>query len=282
MASDGEIRLRDTLADFEEFAKSAFLEPPVLRRDQWRKRYESPNADVFEALTAECGELAVPAVVRNLSHVRGLATEARKVMPDLIAEVEPGVRTVLEAPGEPRPLHVLMVGTFAANALATRLGDEVAVLHCVEWFSEVDPARVLIAHEDTHAWHELISGHGFTGDLAWRAFTEGLAVQVSRLVVPNRPEEEYFWYGVEGFEDWLPWCVANRDGLFERFAEALDVDDTDEAVESFFGAGFVDGRWRTGMFIADDVVGRLDASPQELARLDRPQAVAAFREALGG
>lgn len=277
-SDDGSTRLLDTTPTFEQFAKKAFLEPPVVRSDLWRRHYEAAHPDVVAALSTECGELTVPAVVRNLSHVRRLAAEAGKVMPGLIEEVEPTVRQVLGADGDVRPLHVLVVGTFAANALVTRIGDDVAVLHCVEWYSGPQATRVLIAHEDTHAWHRLVTGEPDAEDLAWRAFAEGLAVRVSRAAVPDRPEGEYFWYGVEGFEQWLPWCREHRDMLLERFSEALDDPD---APEAFFGAGFVEGHWRVGFFVADEVMALLDREPGELVRWTPDEARAAVRQALG-
>jgi hypothetical protein len=269
-------RLLDTTPAFEQFAKKAFLQPPVVRSDLWRRHYEAAHPDVIEALTAECGELSVPAVVRNLSHVRRLVTEAAKAMPDLIAEIEPKVQRVLNVAGDPEPLHVLVVGAFAANAVVGRVGDDVALLHCLEWYSGPEAARVLIAHEDTHAWQRLVMDPP-EADLAWHAFSEGLAVRVSRAVVPDRPENEYFWYGVEGFEEWLPWCRENHDELLERFREALD---DPEAIDAFFGSGFVEGRWRVGFYVADEVIGRLKGELHELVGMSPDDAKAAVREAL--
>lgn len=277
-SNDGATRLLDTTAAFEQFAKKAFLEPVPVRTDLWRRHYEEAHPEVFEALRAECGELAVTAIVRNLSQVRRMADEAGSVMPKLIEEVEPAVQQALDTPDAPRPLHVLLVGTYTANALVTDIGDDVALLHCLEWYSGPESAKVLIAHEDTHAWHRLVSGEPETGDLAWRAFAEGLAVRVSREVVPDQPEEEYFWYGVKGFEHWLPWCRDNRDELFQRFHDALDDED---AVEAFFGAGFVDGHWRVGFFLADELVGHLESPLRDLVRWSPDDARAAIRELLG-
>lgn len=275
---DGPSRVLDTVPAFEEFAKKAFLEPPVVRQDLWRKHYEEAHPEVLGALVAESGELSVPAVVRHLSHVRKLAQRASEVMPELIDEVEPAVCEVLDVPADPRPLHVLVVGGFAANALVTRIGDDVAVLHCVEWFSGREPTSVLIAHEDTHAWHRLVTAWPETDDPAWRAFTEGLAVHVSRQAVPDHPENEYFWYGVEGFENWLPWCRDNRDVLLEQFKDALDDED---ALEAFFGAGFIEGHWRVGFFVADELIGQLEMPLRDLVRLKPDDARTAIREALG-
>jgi hypothetical protein len=277
-SDDGATRLLDTTAAFEQFAKQAFLQPMPLRTDLWHREYEGAHPEVFEALRKECGELAVTAVVRNLSQVRKMADEAGSKMPELIEEVEPSVQQALDAPDTDRPLHVLVVGTYTANALVTEIGDDVALLHCLEWYSGPESARVLIAHEDTHAWHRLITRWPKADDLAWRAFAEGLAVRISREVVPDRPEEEYFWYGVKGFEHWLPWCRDNRDELLQRFHDALDDPD---AVDAFFGAGFVDGHWRVGFFLADELVGRLETPLRDLVRWSSDDARGAIRELPG-
>jgi len=116
------------------------------------------------------------------------------------------------------PLHVLMVGTFTTNAFVGRLGSEPAVFWCLEWFSNPEAARVLVAHETTHAFHqELLGAAPPDNDLAWTCLFEGLAVQTSRGAFPGRPEEEYFWYGMGGFEDWLTWCREHRRNLLALF-----------------------------------------------------------------
>lgn len=275
--SAGEPRIVDLMPAFERFARAAFLEAPVLRDSLWKEHYVGAHPEVLRAYEQEVGEPAVAAVTRNLSHTRQVAGEGGEVMPRLLAEIEPAVAAVLDPPTDRRPLHVLMVGTYAANVLVTRLDDDVAVIHCLEWFAGEGPARVLIAHEDTHAWHHLALGGPPPEDLLSSAFAEALAIAVSREVVPGRPDADYFWYGVEGFEDWLPWCREHRDDLLAHFVERLD-DET--AVEDFFGAGFVDGHWRVGYFIASELADRLDAGPAELLRYSPDEAREAARAAL--
>lgn len=276
-------RIRDTIPEFEGFAKKAFLESPVVRQRLWEDEYRAAHPDVFASFFAEHGsEAGIPAVTRELSHVRKVAAEAAGALPELIEKVEPAVRDDLGMTDAEPPLHVLMVGTFSANAFVARLGSDVAVLHCLEWFSDRETGQVLIAHEDTHAWHEIALGDPPPADdLAWLAVYEGLAVQTSKAVVPDRPEDDYFWYGVAGFEDWLPWCRDNRDVLRERFQEALDWEDQPRAVEAFFGSGFVEDHWRTGFFLADELVANADHSRAELAELTVDEGRTLVREYFG-
>jgi hypothetical protein len=106
-----------------------------------------------------------------------------------------------------------------------------------------------------------------------------LAVQASREAFPGRPEEEYFWYGMGQFEDWLTWCREHRADLLARFRQALEAEDPG-AVETLFEGGEVEGHWRTGFFIADQVVGALQQPLRELARLDPDEARQAIDKGL--
>jgi hypothetical protein len=140
--------------------------------------------------------------------------------------------------------------------------------------------RLLVAHEDTHAWHEIALGIAPPeDDLAWLAFYEGMAVKATRAVVTGRPEEEYFWYGHGGFADWLPWCEEHRDDLLARFA--ADLDDP-AAVETWFGSGLVDLHWRVGYYVADQLLRRLDRPLPELVQLSVAEGQAAIRDLLSG
>ncbi|HMC08520.1 MAG TPA: hypothetical protein VKL22_04285, partial [Actinomycetota bacterium] len=60
---------------------------------------------------------------------------------------------------------------------------------------------------------------------------------------------------------------------------ALEEEDPG-AVETFFEEGKVEGHWRTGFFVADQVVGALRQPLRELARLDPDEARRAIRAGL--
>lgn len=296
-------RILDTIPDFEKFARKAGLESPVIREQLWSDLYRNKHPEVFEAFFAEqSGREGMHALVRELSKIRVRVKEAAEVMSGLINEVEPAVRQTLGLGGseagagaaesggaageeetlagervQTSPLHILMVGTFSTNGFAGRLGDEIAVYHCLEWFSGAEPTRVLIAHEDTHAWHQLKLGQKPPEDPAWTAFSEGLAIQVSRRVVADRPEYDYFWYGVPGFEEWLDECRKDEAKLLSRFKESLN---TEHATDAFFGGGFVERKWRTGYFLADLLVGKMDRPINELAAMTIEEGRRAIKEAL--
>ncbi len=271
-------RIIDTTAAFDNFAKSAFLETPIMRGQRWVEDYEGAYPDVFEAFYAEQGqpERGNP-LTRELSRVRAQVAEGGPATRKAIEEVDPAVAEALGVRTSPGPVHVLMVGQMNANALVGRLGGEVALFHCLEWFQSEEGTRVLVAHEDSHAWHEIALGEKPTEDAAWMAFSEGMAIQASRVVVPDRPEYDYFWYGHAGFEEWLPWCQENRQQLFDLFRAALD---DPEAGETFFGGGLVEGRWRVGYFVADEIVRALDRPLPELVAMSVDEGRAAVRDQL--
>lgn len=271
-------RILDTIPDFVALAKAAFLEDRATRKYLWDERYRAQHPDVFDAFFGGDGDPGqVAAVTHKLTDVRRTVEPAAPVVAQLIEEVEPAVRDALGLEGLPEPLHVLMVGTFSTNATVERLDGDVAVLHCLEWFGEAQTQRILVAHEDTHAWHETVLGERPPTDPAWTAFSEGLAIQVSRKVAPDRPEADYFWYGVQGFEEWLPWCRENHDLVLDRFRTTLDED---EATEMFFGAGFIDDQWRVGFYVADALVASLDRPLSELVRMSVDEGRDAIRAAL--
>jgi hypothetical protein len=244
----------------------------------WEEGYEAAHPEVFAAFYAVAPERAGrSALARDLSRVREVARAAAPVMAQLITEVEPDVAVALGMEGAALPRHVLMVGPMSTNVVVGSIDGETTLFHCLEWFHEGEGARVLVAHEDSHAFHRAQLDGPVPADAAWTAFYEGLAAQVSRTVVPGRPEDDYFWYGHEGFSEWLPWCQKHRDDLIERFRVGLDDPETGEA---FFGSGLVDGRWRVGFYLADDLVGRLGRSLPELVSMTADEGRDAIRQAL--
>jgi len=273
-------RILDTTPAFDTFARKVALHTPLQREGQWAELYESQFPEVFEAFNAQYGSAeGRTALVKELSNVRTRVVDAAPVMRAHIEAIDTTLARALEVSLEPSPLHVLLVGNFMTNAAVSRVGDDVAVFHCLEWFQSAEGAKVLVAHESTHAWCELATGEVFPeDDAAATAFAEGVAIQASRQVVPDRPEQEYFWYGHPDVDDWLPWCREHRDELVGTFASGLDAPET---VEAFFGGGFVETKWRVGYFVADEVVRHLGLPLPELAHMTVPEGRAAVRAALG-
>lgn len=274
-------RLLDTTPDFVAYAKMAAPEAPWLRENLWEEHYRSVFAEVFEAYAREQGNPDPKHLARRLYAVRERVEKAASLWPGILAEAEPRVRDLLDAGEVPAPLHVLMAGTFTTNAFVGRLGSDPAVFWCLEWFSSPDAARVLVAHETTHAFHqELLGAPPKDHDLAWTCLYEGLAIQTSRQAFPGRPEADYFWYGLASAgDDWVPWCQEHRSELFDRLRKAMSDEDPD-AAGTLFAEGDVEGRWRTGYFLADQLVGGLSRPLADLARLDPDEAREAIRAAL--
>ena len=272
-------RIIDTLPAFEDYARTSFVDSPIVREQNWRDVYEQTHPEVFEAFYADQDIVeGRSAVVRELTLVRQRAAEGGPFLQRAIEELEPAVRDAMGVAPTPDPIHVLMVGAYSANVLVGRLGDDVAVFHCLEWFQSEEGSRVLVAHEDAHAWHQIVLGtRPSEDDAAWMAFSEGLATQVSRQVVPGRPDADYFWFGHEGFEDWLPWCREHRAELLARFRDELATEGTAQA---WFGSGLVEKRWRLGFFVADELVAGMGRPLPELVAMSVDEARAAVREVL--
>ena len=276
-------RIRDTIPAFEAFARKAGLESPLRRELLWKDHYEAANADVFKAFDEATArsEGGMAAMVKELSGIRTRVREAGPVMTQIIEEVDPRLGELLGVPAEPSPIHVLMVGTFTTNAVVARLGGDVAVFHCLEWYQTPEGTRVLVAHEGTHGWHEIAMEQRGEAppqhDMAWMVFSEGFATQVSRAAVPDVEEIDYFWYGHPEAQGWLPWCQQHVEELRKHVRASLDIP---EAIDTFFGGGLVDGKWRVGYYLADQVVAGLGRSLPELAAMSVEEARTAVRDAL--
>ncbi|HEX3621832.1 MAG TPA: hypothetical protein VHT97_05910 [Acidimicrobiales bacterium] len=276
-------RIRDTLPAFEAYARKAGLESPMRRELLWKDSYRAANVDVFKGFDdATLGATdGMSALVRDLSAVRARVQEAAPVVTRMIEEVDPKLGELLGLPPEPSPIHVLMVGAFTTNSAVGRLHDDVAVFHCLEWFQSPEGTKVLIAHEGSHGWHEIAlerrDEQAPVDDMAWMVFTEGMATQVSRAAVPGMEEIDYFWYGHPEAQGWLPWCQQHLQELGKHVRASLDIP---EAIDTFFGGGLVDGKWRVGYYLADSVVGGLGRTLPELAAMSVDDARLAVRDAL--
>jgi len=270
----------DTSGAFEAFARAAALESPPTREEMWLERYESIHPEVFAGFYAAVGGRDInPVLFRELSHVRTKVREAAPLVARIVEDTESRLPELLGHPSDPAPIHVLLVGGFSTNAVVGRVGGEVAVFHCLEWFQAEGGSSVLAAHEGTHGWHELALATPIPKvDPAWTAFSEGIGIQASRAAVPGRPESEYFWYDQPGFEHWLPWCEENSSGLVEEFAALLEDPD---AYEAYFGAGLVHEQRRVGYFVADVLVAGLGKSLPDLMSMSVDDGRKAIVEALG-
>ncbi|MGH9278742.1 MAG: hypothetical protein ACRD12_11660 [Acidimicrobiales bacterium] len=271
-------RILDTLSGFEVFARKAGLENPMTREVLWKDVYENAYPEVFEGFYAAVPDPQPPTgVVRELSRVRERVEEGAPVVRQAITDAEKAMPAVLGRPAEPSPRHVLMVGTLTTNAAVGRIGDDVAVFHCLEWFQSPEGAQVLAAHETTHGWHEIALGAKPPADAAWTAFSEGLAIAASRQLMPGRPDLEYYWFGHGEVDTWLEFCQERYGDLVEHFRASLDASET---VETYFGSGLIQGQWRVGFYLADKLVASLGRPLPELVTLSVDEGRQAIRDAL--
>lgn len=273
-------KLIDTTQDFLSFAAEVQLESPLIREMRWRDQYEGAHSDVFEAYYTAQGSRDRPAaMIQNLGRVRRHVEESAQALPSIIEEVDAAVGRVMGFPEGEGPVHVLLVGTAGANAVVGRLGDDVAVFHLLEWVQAASAARVAVAHETAHGWHEIHLDEPSPGedDVAWMAFSEGLAIRVSRAVAPDQPEQDYFWYGIPGFEGWPRWCEEHDTALRRQLLKVLD---DPAGANDLFGSGSVEGHHRTGFHVADRLVEGMHRPLPELSTWSVAHARSAVRAAL--
>ena len=140
---------------------------------------------------------------------------------------------------------------------------------------------MVAAHEGGHGWHEIATEQRREAppenDMDWMVMSEGLATQASRAAVPEAEAIAYFWYSHPEAQGWLPWCQQHLEELPKHVRASLDIP---EAIDTFFGGGLVDGKWRVGYYLADQVVAGLGKSLPELAAMTVDEARTAVRDAL--
>lgn len=145
---------------------------------------------------------------------------------------------------------VIMIGASGSNGFSGTYRGKPAVFLCPEFTFLDQGLRVLLAHEFAHAAHETVLAparvRSHDRDALFGAWFEGLAVEVSSRACPGRPEHMYFWFGLEGFEEWPAQCAARR-GSTEAAVRDGDY-------VSAFAGGTIDDVTRTGYWLGRRLV----------------------------
>ncbi|HEX6596823.1 MAG TPA: hypothetical protein VF045_07800, partial [Acidimicrobiales bacterium] len=78
-------------------------------------------------------------------------------------------------------------------------------------------------------------------------------------------------------DTWLDWCSEHHQDLIDHFGASIDVPDT---VETYFGGGMIQGQWRVGFYLADQLVRSLDLPLPTLVAMSVDEGKAAIRQVL--
>jgi hypothetical protein len=141
-------------------------------------------------------------------------------------------------------------------------------------------ARILAAHEMTHALQQLLAAEPWPEDSAlgcW-VYSEGLATALTAELFPEYSLAEHLWFG-PGYDDWLADCERQRDQA--GAAIRRDLDSVDDATINQYLAlgGEHDLPTRIGYYIGTRLIQTLrhDHTWPELARWSTTRVMGQLR-----
>lgn len=217
--------------------------------ERWRLWKEHYN---FAALPPGYDEQARKILNQTWEKYQTNITKIREWQPDQ-TKVESAfreIKTLLGNNSEIPFVIVFFVSAFDNNAFVAPY-DEYKSMLCLP--IEGHLSDIVIAHELTH----IIHGEQASLEMSWErpiaemVLQEGLALQVSKYLVPDKKDEAYFGMGQEG--GWLQSCHNHRTKILHGIIPYLPESNR-EAVDKFtFGTG-TSGHQREAYYVGWEFV----------------------------
>ncbi len=137
---------------------------------------------------------------------------------------------------------------------------------------EQDPLQrtLMLPHEFTHAIHWASAGlsGGWERSIAEVILQEGLATQVTKVLIPGREIEAYIEYNLESTRGWFAACQARHTQILEGIQAYLG-DNQSETVWRFTMGTGTTGLEREAYYVGWHVVDYLMTHNQSLAAIAR-------------
>jgi hypothetical protein len=151
---------------------------------------------------------------------------------------------------------VIYVGIGLGAGWATRFRKIPSILFGLENIAEEkwekkEILKGLTAHEIGHLFHfnlrEETNLEIEDPSPLWQLYEEGFAMRCEHIIMENNS-----WHQRRESNNWLKWCVENKNRLASKFLNYLDHDID---VKDFFGSWFnVDGYKQTGYFLGHEII----------------------------
>jgi len=181
----------------------------------------------------------------NINKIRDWQPDQMKVE-NIFSEI----KTLLGSDNEIPLVIVFFVSAFDNNAFVAPY-DEYKSMLCLPIESHL--SDIVIAHELTHVVH----GEKASLEMSWERpiaemiLQEGLALQVSKYLIPVQKEESYFGMGQE--EGWLQLCHDNRTKILHGIIPYLSESNR-EAVDKFTLGTGTSGHQREAYYVGWEFV----------------------------
>lgn len=234
--------IRDITPDFLTFWEKAQNRPTTVQRQLWQDLYEGPNRDVFDIYFSRYGNRQnLNSAFQKYDQIVGRVQEIAPHIDRVIEQIVPTCASLFECEEHELPF-VLMVGVFNSDAWVTELSGQATTFLALEADvnSKLSSLPITIAHEVTHGLHARCSNLKMNSTLVGEGlFLEGLAVCVSRIVVPDAPEVSYLCPGGEqtlagqDCREWLDECRNRYTYVCEQLLANITQAD-EETYASYF------------------------------------------------
>jgi hypothetical protein len=279
--SQASIHIVDFTPRFVAFYELAVEEDdPDRRFELWKAHYD------FVALP--------PGLPDRDERARKMLDAAWPKYPDVMERIRPGVSALspapapmleqvaelLEAEDSLPPIALLYyVGMLEDNAFFAPQPDGTLV---VALPAEMDEARreTIMAHEFVHAVHHALSDltMGPDGSVANLVFSEGIAMQATRAMLPDKPDHKH----LGGERAWQDKCHERISDVLADMPELLDHAGPEHVNRFTMGEG-TSGLEREGYCAGWYLVGHLldeGSTLAELARVPEREVAELLRQAI--
>jgi hypothetical protein len=240
-----------------EYLKLLHYEVVPERLAAWVDLYEAAHPEVFSVYYSAWGDRSR----------REEAASAVEVQAALVRRREAEMTRTVRVMGE-RLRHlgliddeiplVMLVGGRSANGWVASYEGAPTLFIALEYLDDSAGDDVLVAHEASHIVHARLNPAFETGTLTGRLVAEGIAVLLSRLLVPEASDSEFFWFD-GAHNEWVEDCRAAQHLISAFVREARPGSSSDH--ESLFNLRPSGGiPPRAGYWLAEQMLREHDAT----------------------
>jgi len=236
-------------------------EAGAARAAAWVDEYEAAHPDVFSVYYSAWGDRSTRNEAAALVETQADAVRRRETATSLAVHAVAGRLRELGLIDDEIPL-VMLVGGRSANGWVANFDGAPTLFVALEYLDDSLGDTALVAHEASHVVHARLNPTFDTETLTGRLVAEGIAVVMSRLLVPDASESQTFWFD-GAHADWVEGCRRARHRIGEVVRDARSGDSA--ARESLFSLRPVDGvPPRAGYWVAAQIVLELAATAASL------------------
>jgi hypothetical protein len=274
------MRIRSTVPDYLRLLEVT----PAGRADAWEAQYEAAHPEIFATYYTAWGRPSRRAEAAEQIETVGPTVVEREARATMLLERTAAAFVELGLLSQPEYPVVLMVGQHSSNGWVTEFEGEQTLFLALEFLGEAPYDAVLVSHESLHVAHLQAGAASWPDTVAAGLCTEGLAVALSRHLVPGLSDSAYLWFDAD-HGGWVDECAARGREIVTRLVDCLHSDAADDS-RTFFSRppDGVSLPMRCGYWVGDRILtGLLErgSSAHDLLTMDYDEVVDTLRRELG-